>query len=57
MAVILVVEDRPEIQTLLCAVIGRMGHRAITARSAAEAIESLEKNPDLRLIQDLVART
>lgn len=50
MSVVLVVEDRPEIQALLRAVIERAGHTPISARSAAEALVQLAHKPDLMFI-------
>lgn len=47
MATILVVEDRPEIQTLLRAVIGRAGHDVRMAGSATEAMRLVEEAPQL----------
>lgn len=46
-ALVLIVEDRPEIQTLLGAVVRRQGHEPLIASSGAEALDLLDAGPSL----------
>ena len=47
MARVLIVEDRPEIQALLEAVVARAGHQAQIAGDGVQARAKLEPKPDL----------
>lgn len=50
MALVLIAEDRPEIQTLLEAVVGRAGHQTVIAGSAEEAAALLGQGPALAFV-------
>ncbi len=54
-AVILVVDDEPDVRELAAIVLSEAGHAVLTAQDGAEAIELVERNPDIALIfTDLV---
>lgn len=50
MAVVLIVDDRAEIRTLLRAVIEREGHQSLVAESAHEARSLLDQGPSPALL-------
>ncbi len=47
MALILIVDDEPDIRKLIAAFVTQEGHTALTAASTAEAMAELEKEPAL----------
>ena len=54
-ALILVVDDEPEVRELAEFVLSEAGHLVLTAKDGAEAIELVERKPDIALLfTDLV---
>lgn len=54
-ALILVVDDEPDVLELAADALSDAGHRVLTAHDGAEAIALIERNPDIALIfTDLV---
>lgn len=55
MAVILVVDDEPDVRELAAVVLEDAGHAVLTAKDGLEAIDIVERNPAITLIfTDLV---
>lgn len=55
MAVILVVDDEPDVRELAAVVLADAGHAVLTAKDGAEAIDLVDRNPNITLIfTDLV---
>jgi CheY-like chemotaxis protein len=54
-ALILVVDDEPDVRELAEVVLSDAGHTVLTAKDGADALELIERNPDIVLIfTDLV---
>jgi CheY-like chemotaxis protein len=55
MAVILVVDDEPDVRELAAVVLADAGHAVLTAKDGAEAIDVVDRNPGIHLLfTDLV---
>jgi CheY-like chemotaxis protein len=48
MAVILVVDDEPDVRELAAVVLADAGHAVLTAKDGAEAIDLVDRNPPAR---------
>jgi CheY-like chemotaxis protein len=56
MATVLVVEDEPEVQALLCEMLVQAGHQAIAARTGEAAMEEVRSQSYDLLVTDIVMR-